>query len=372
MRIFERPSHGESDPLRAILVSMSEGVYSTDLEGRIVWLNAAAERIAGRDAAEVVGRNYVEALALTDESGVPLSEAERPLECCIEAKRPVYLPRVYLSRPDGERVPIALSTSPMLDPSEGPASCVAVLRDLSRDREIEEMKASLISLVSHELRTPLGHIRGFTSSLLQSDIEWDTVTRKDFLRDIEREVERLDRLIVGLLDMSRMQAGLLDVSERLPVAPSALVTTALDRVRAMLGGRDVVVDIGADLPEVELDASAMDRVIVNLLENAAKYSAPGTPIRVSAARTADTVSIAVEDRGPGIPPAERERVFEPFVRLQPAATAGVPGVGLGLAICRSAVTAHGGRIRVEERKGGGARFVVSLPLTTRSLTPARS
>lgn len=372
MRIFERLSHKERDPLRAILVSMTEGVYSTDLEGRVLWVNAAAERIAGRDAAEVVGRNYVEALGLTDESGLPLSEAERPLECCIESKRPVYLPLVYLRRPDGERLPIALSTSPIIDPLEGPASCVAVLRDLSRDREIEEMKANLVSLVSHELRTPLGHIRGFTSSLLQGDIEWDAATREEFLRSTLHEVERLDRIIVGLLDMSRMQAGLLDASERRPMAPSALVATALEHVRGMLDARDVVVDVAADVPDVEVDASAMDRVIVNLLENAAKYSPPGSPIRVSATRARDAVRLAVEDRGPGIPPAEAGRIFEPFVRLQPSASAGVPGVGLGLAICRSAVTAHGGRIGVEDREGGGSRFVVSLPLATRRLLPTRS
>lgn len=371
MRIFERLAHKERDPLRAILASMTEGVYSTDLEGRVLWLNPAAERIAGREAAQVVGRNYVEALDLTDESGLPLSEAERPLECCIASKQPVYLPLVYLARPNGERVPIALSTSPILDPLEGPASCVTVFRDLGRDRELEEMKVSLVSLVSHELRTPLGHIRGFASTLLQRDVEWDPETREDFLRDIEREVGRLDRLIIDLLDMSRMQAGLLDAFERRPVPPAALVASALERVHELLAGREVAIDVATDVPELEADASAMTRVIANLLENAAKYSPPASPVRVAAVRAGDDLRLMVEDRGPGIPPTERERVFEKFARL-PRPGAGVPGVGLGLAICRSAVAAHGGKIWVEDREGGGARFVVSLPLATRSRLPARS
>ncbi len=366
MKVLEGVTDKERDPLRAILESMTEGVYSTDLVGRVLWLNGAAERIAGRRASDVVGRNYVEALGLADEAGLPLSQAQRPLECCIEAKRPVYLPQVFLRRPDGERVPVALSTSPILDPSGGPASCVAVLRDLSRDRELEEMKADLISLVSHELRTPLGHIRGFASSLLQRDVEWDAATREEFLRDIEREAERLDRLITGLLDMSRMQAGLRDVSERRPTPPWALVALALEHVGKLLDGREVVVDVPADLPEIDVDASSMDRVMVDLLENALKYSPAGTPIRVGAARVGDSVSFAVEDRGPGIPPGERERIFEPFVRLSAATGVAVPGVGLGLAICQSAVAAHGGTIQVEDREGGGARFVVSLPVAARS------
>lgn len=371
MRIFERLAHKERDPLRAILASMTEGVYSTDLEGRVLWVNPAAERIAGRDAMQVVGRNYVEALVLTDESGLPLSERERPLECCIAAKQPVYLPLVYLTRPGGERVPIALSTSPILDPLEGPASCVTVFRDLRRDQELEEMKVNLVSLVSHELKTPLGHIRGFASTLLQRDVEWAPSMREEFLRDIEREVERLDRLITDLLDMSRMQAGLLDAFERRPVPPAVLVAAALKRVDAPLRDREVVTDVSGDLPDVDADASAMTRVIANLLENAAKYSPPKSPVRVAAVEAAGTLRLTVEDHGPGIPAHERERVFEKFVRLQPPG-GGVPGVGLGLAICRSAVAAHGGKIWAEDREGGGARFVVTLPLAGPGARPIGS
>lgn len=365
MKILERLAHKERDPLRAILASMTEGVYSTDLEGRILWVNPAAERIADREARQVVGANYVVALDLSDEAGLPLSEAERPLECCIAAKQPVYLPLVYLRRPTGERVPIALSTSPILDPLERPASCVTVFRDLRRDQELEEMKLNLVSLVSHELRTPLGHIRGFASTLLQRDLEWDPSTREEFLRDIEREVERLDKLIGDLLDMSKMQAGLLDSFDRRRVSPSVLVASALERVRELVADREVVVGVPADLPDVEVDAAAMTRVIANLLENAAKYTPPSSPVRVGATAGPVELRLTVEDRGPGIPRGERERVFEKFVRLKAPGTA-IPGVGLGLAICRSAVAAHGGRIWAEDHEGGGARFVLSLPLAARA------
>lgn len=362
-----RSPEEERNLLRAILASATEGVYSTDLEGRIVSFNAGAERVSGRTAAEVVGRNYVDALGLTDEKDEPLCGADRPLECCISTKQPVYLPVTYLRRPDGRRVPIALSTSPILDPLGGPAWCVAVFRDLSRDRELEEMKLHLISLVSHELRTPLGHIRGFAGTLLQEDVEWDEATRREFLRDIEREVERLDRMIEDLLDTSRMQAGALVSTERCLVAPVDLIAAGLERVRGLLAGREIVVDVPADLPELAVDPPALARVVSNLAENAAKYSPTGAPIRVSARRDGERVTLAVEDSGPGIPPDDLERVFEKFVRVQRPGLPPVPGAGLGLAICRGIVAAHGGAIRAEGREGGGARFVVSLPLPA---TPA--
>lgn len=361
-----RSPEEERDLLRAILASTSEGVYSTDLEGRIVSFNASAERITRRRAEDVVGRGYVEALGLVDPSEGSRSEGELPLECCIRTKQPVYLPLAYVTRPDGRRVPVALSTSPILGPLGGPAWCVAVFRDIERDLEIEEMKVNLISLVSHELRTPLGHIRGFTSTLLQEDVEWDQPMRTEFLRDIEREVGRLDRLITDLLDMSRMQAGALVSAERCPSAPIELVTAGLEPVRGLLRGRDVAVDVPPDLPAIEVDAPALSRVISNLVENAAKYSPAGSAVTIRARRRADRLTIAVEDRGPGIPSAEHERVFEKFVRVAHPGLPPVPGAGLGLAICRGIVAAHGGTVRAEDREGGGSRLVVSLPLQART------
>lgn len=359
----ERSRQEERKLLRAILESTSEGVYSVDLDGRIVSFNAAAERISGRDAQQVVGRNYVEALLLTDDSGQPLSRADPPpLECCIATKKPVYLPIVYLERPDGQRIPITLSTSPILGPLGGPAWCVTVFRDLSRDREVEALKVNLISLVSHELRTPLTHIRGFVSTLLQRDVQWDAETQQEFLGDIEQEVERLDKLITDLLDMSRMQAGVLDTRERLPTAPRRLVEDAIERIHGLLAGRQVTVDCPADLPEIEVDPAAIARVLANLLENAAKYSPPGSQIRVTVGRDPSGVRFTVEDRGAGIPPQDLERVFEKFVRLQRPGGARVPGAGLGLAICRGTVTSHCGAIWAENREDGGARVVVSLPV----------
>ncbi len=359
----ERSAREERNLLRAVLASMGEGVYTIDLDGRIVSFNAAAERITGRSAGEVIGRNYVDALGLSDETGRPIAAADLPLECCIGAKQPVYRPLVHLTRPDGSRVAVALSTSPILDPLAAPAFCVAVLRDLSPDRELEELKVNLCSLVSHELRTPLGHIRGFASTLLQEDVDWDPAIRQEFLRDIEGQVARLDKLITDILDMSRMQAGAPELEVQ-PVAPATLVAAAADRVGYLLGEHPLVIRVPRELPPVSAEVGSMTRVLSNLLENAAKYSPAGAAIDVVGEREDHRVRLTVEDRGPGIPPADLERIFEKFVRIHHPGLPHVPGIGLGLAICRGVVEAHGGTIRAENRAGGGARFVVSLPVST--------
>ncbi len=223
------------------------------------------------------------------------------------------------------------------------------------------VRDDFLASASHELRTPLGHIKGFVSTLRQPDVEWDEETRRDFLTEIEREADRLSGMITNLLDMSRIESGGLDPVERLPAPLSTLVARGADRVHGLLDGRSVLIDVLADLPPVPVDDAQIERVVANLLENAARYSPPGSPIRVSALLVGGEVELRVEDEGPGIPVCEHERVFEKFYRCA-ADGPGVGGTGLGLAICRGIVQAHGGSIWAANRPEGGACFTFRLPL----------
>lgn len=224
----------------------------------------------------------------------------------------------------------------------------------------DALKSTLLASVSHELRTPLAAIKGSVSSLLEeeAEIRWDPVVRREFLLTIDEETDRLTQLIGNLLDLSRIEAGVLR-PRREPYALDELLWGVIDQLPPATAAR-VRLQLPADLPLVPLDPVLMERVVGNLLENAAKYAPPGSPIDLLVARRGDTVEIAVADRGPGIPPAEREHIFERFYRADP--TRAVKGVGLGLAISRSFVEAHGGRIQAKEAPGGGACFVVALPL----------
>jgi signal transduction histidine kinase len=224
------------------------------------------------------------------------------------------------------------------------------------------VRDQFLASASHDLRTPLSHIKGFTSTLLQTEVEWDEGSRREFLVEIVRATDRLDKLIGDLLDMSRIESGGLDSGERVPTAPSALVAGGLDRVQGLLEGRSLEVDVAVGLPLVAVDATQLERVVANLVENATKYSPSRGVIQVMASCRDSVLEMRVEDDGPGIPTEQLEQIFEKFHRAESAARSGVSGTGLGLAICRGIVRAHAGRIWAENRDEGGARFVVQLPL----------
>lgn len=227
----------------------------------------------------------------------------------------------------------------------------------------DELKTQLLASVSHELRTPLAAIKGSVSSLLMeatgADVTWDAATRREFLLTIDEETDRLTRLVGDLLDMSRIEAGAL-APRREPYPLDELLWGVIDRLPIPGLAARVTVEVPADLPLVPLDPVLLDRVFGNLLENATRYAPAGTPLEVRAERHGGEVRVSVRDYGPGVPPTERTRVFERFYRVGPTRTG--KGTGLGLAICRGFVEAHGGRIWVEEAPGGGARFVVALPV----------
>jgi len=223
--------------------------------------------------------------------------------------------------------------------------------------ETEQLRNALLSSVSHDLRTPLGVVTGATSALLEEGVPKSAETRRELLKTAHEESLRLTRLVRNLLDMTRLEAGALKVHTDLQ-SVEEIIGAALDRLDDRLRGREVRTDVPADLPLVPFDAILIEQVLINLLENATKYSPPDSPLEVSARAHATSLEIAVSDRGPGISKENAERVFEKFYRVHEGEGG---GAGLGLTICRGIVAAHGGNIWVEEREGGGASFHFTLP-----------
>jgi two-component system sensor histidine kinase KdpD len=221
--------------------------------------------------------------------------------------------------------------------------------------ETEQLRNSLLSSVSHDLRTPLAVITGSAATL--ADTELDEPTRAELLATIQEEGHRLNRLVRNLLDMTRLQAGALVVKKEWQ-AVEEVIGSALTRLEDRLGARPVDTQVPHDLPMAPFDSILLEQVLVNLLENAIKYTPEGSPLEIAARSVPDAIEIAVSDRGPGVAPEDVERVFEKFYR----AGEGRGGVGLGLTICRGIVTAHGGRLWVENRPGGGASFRFTIPL----------
>jgi two-component system sensor histidine kinase KdpD len=231
-------------------------------------------------------------------------------------------------------------------------------------RRTDTLRASLLSSVSHDLRTPLSSIKAAASSLLQDDVQWNDEECHSFALAIEREADRLNRLVGNLLDMSRIEGGAL-VAEKELYPFDVLMNDVIDRLHPLLHERTVNIDLPDDLPPVPLDYLQIDQVLTNLLENAVRYTPADKPIDINVSAQSDQITVTIADRGPGIPTEDLERIFDKFYRVQ-AGRYHATGSGLGLAVCKGLVEAHAGHIWAELRSGGGSVFTLTLPLMERT------
>lgn len=225
----------------------------------------------------------------------------------------------------------------------------------------EELQNALLNSISHDLRTPLVSITGALTSLQEDDRALDDAARQNLLDNARQETERLNRLVGNLLDMTRLEAGALRL-QREPSDMQDAIGSALEQLHARLQGRAVRVDVPDDLPLVPMDFALIVQVLVNLIDNALKYSPPQSPIEIRALTQGNQIQVQVMDRGIGIPSADLPRVFDKFYRVQRPDM--VSGTGMGLAICKGIVEAHGGIITAENRLGGGALLTFTLPRKT--------
>jgi two-component system sensor histidine kinase KdpD len=221
----------------------------------------------------------------------------------------------------------------------------------------DELKTALLSAVSHDLRTPLASIKASVTTLMQPDVTLTAEDRHELLTAIDEESDRLNRLVANLLDLSRIEAGALKpVREWYPIAQ--IVHEAVDRSALVLDQHPLSVD-AQDALLVDVDYVMIAEVLANLIENAAKYSPPGAPVFIAAAPAGDVVEVRVKDAGAGVAPGQEERIFDKFYRVE--APNRPLGSGIGLAICKGFVEAHGGRIWVERNPEGGSTFGFTVP-----------
>jgi two-component system sensor histidine kinase KdpD len=235
-------------------------------------------------------------------------------------------------------------------------------------QEAEKLQSALLNSISHDLRTPLASVTGVLSSLHEAEagdnqVVMDHATRMELIDTGWEEAERLNRLVGNLLDMTRLEAGAI----RLNLEDSDMedvIGVALTRLRSRLTRHSIVTEIPSSRPMVRMDAVLVEQVLVNLLDNAAKYSQPGTQIEVGFSQKDNFLDVWVADRGHGIPDGDLRHIFEKFFRVQ--RPDGISGTGLGLSICKGIIEAHGGKIRAENRLEGGARITFTLPVAVAS------
>ena len=285
---------------------------------------------------------------------------------------PVSFGTLRVERPAGRR-PLGPHEQLLLEAASKQAAAAldrarldARARMAQLDAETNQLRAAMFSSVTHDFRTPLASIKAGVTSLLDHSVEHDPTQERELLTTILEETDRLNRLVGNILDLARIRAGAL-IPARNEAGLDEIAEVVVARLVPRLDAVQIVLDIDDDVPSVAVDEMQLDQVMTNLLENAARHSPPDGEVRLSVAPTNDHVSVRVTDRGLGVPAEDRERIFEAFYRG--ASIPDSPGTGLGLAIANAIVTAHGGRIWVEDAPGGGATFAFEIPVHEPRLPP---
>jgi PAS domain S-box-containing protein len=345
--------------LAAIVSSSDDAIVSKDLNGIVTSWNAAAERIFGFTADDMIGQS-IRKIIPPDRQG----EEDDVLARIRRGDRVEHFDTIR-QRKDGTLVDISLTISPVRNSYGRIIGASKIARDISERKRVEELlrqsmvlKDQFLSMVSHELRTPVATVLGNGQLLLHRGDKLQEEDKQQALADIVSETERLQRIIENLLTLSRVDAGRELRPE--PLHMPRLIDGAVDDFRRRAPGREIEVVVQGDVPFALGEASLVTHVMDNLLSNAAKYSPPGTKIEVLVDTDRGRPRVSVMDRGMGFEGDEGSRLFTAFYRSH-RATQTASGMGLGLAVCKRIVEVQGGTIEAQSRPGGGAIFSFTLP-----------
>ncbi|MCB0210566.1 MAG: PAS domain S-box protein [Anaerolineae bacterium] len=349
-RLYQQVS-AERERLNAIIQNSGDGVMMINAYRIIQTWNKALTNMIGIPAEEAIGKPCYEVLSLQNQQDRKIFHPQED---------ELYVEGTHL-RADGLKVTLSINYAPQRNEDDEITQYIANVRDVTRLREAEEMKQTLLSVISHELKTPVSIIKGYAGTLAREDADWDKKTLADGLAVIEEEADRLDRLITNLLEASRMQAGGFKIKESY-LDLASMVQTVVRKLQATTDKHTITVELPDDFPPIRGDHDRLREVLTNLVGNAIKYSPDGGTITVRGMPGENsTVRLSISDEGIGIPPADQERVFERFYRVDNRLARQTPGTGLGLYLVKTVVEAHGGRVWVESTVGHGSTFWIELP-----------
>ncbi|MFZ5817736.1 MAG: two-component system histidine kinase PnpS [Bacillota bacterium] len=338
----------EKTRMDAILQHMADGVLLIDGHKKIVLMNPAAEQMLGVTAREAVGKDHLEVTHHFD--------LDEKLQQVLRTGEGASL-EIRRARPETQILEARLAPAGR-EPERG---VLLVLRDITRSRQLEQMRTEFVASVTHELRTPLTSIRGFAETLLEGALD-EPETSRHFVTIIKRESEHLGALIEDLLDLSRIESGKFRM-KREKVELQSLVPETVGRLaqKAETNGIELTMEVPAGLPAIPGDRDRLAQVLINLVDNAVKYTPAGGQVKVTARDEGSQVRISVADTGVGIPQLDLPRIFERFYRVDKARSRATGGTGLGLSIVKHIVEAHRGSITVQSQVGVGSTFTILLP-----------
>jgi PAS domain S-box-containing protein len=344
----------EQAQLAEIVALTSDGIFVVADDRHIVSWNPAMERITGYARAETVGRSCEDVFGLQALADGSLAASFDPNGTAGQSRDSLITMR------DGERRWIRHTGTPVRDQDGQTSASVVVAHDVTAEVQTEQMKKDFVAMVSHELRTPLTPLKGFLATLLEGTAEDSPDARREYYRIMMRQTDRLERLIMDLLNVSQIESGTL-VMDVQPVDVTSLVADQVTEFREQFAGRVITVHNGTGPILVKGDPFRLQQVVSNLMSNALKYSPPDQPVEVSVLAIGDEGTVSVRDHGPGILLPDPERVFDRFYRCEGNTDPNAGGTGLGLYIARQLIEAMDGRLWLVSRPGEGSTFSFSLP-----------
>ncbi|MBN1189116.1 MAG: PAS domain S-box protein [Dehalococcoidales bacterium] len=351
----------EKKRIEAVLENSAEGIMSIDAGCRILGFNAAMEKLTGYTRDQVLGKECYNILSPQDKEKKNMCRRRCPMRYKPGDTASVFEQEGTIRTREGLSVDVAMLYSIIRSGEGRPLNAVVNVRDISRLREAEGFKETLLSMLGHELQTPLSIIKGYTSTLLRVEGKWDQDTIRQGLQVIGEETDRLSKVMNKLLLASRLSAGAIRL-EKEPVQLSSLARQVVRRIGNLSPGHTFEVDFQDEFPDVTVEPQLMEEVLTNLVENAVKYSPDGGRVTVSGEYSGESVRVSVADEGIGIPEDDLGKLFQKFQRIEKGTAKKIQGTGLGLYICKAVIEAHGGKLEVSSHVGKGSRFSFTLPL----------
>lgn len=346
-----------------ILESVGEGIYGVDLDGRLTFINEAGARTLGYKPEHLAGRDIHDIIHHSHSDGTPYSKITSPILQGMRRQETVRMRDEVFWRADGTSIPVEYSASPLIEDGRI-AGMVVAFQDISERRRLEKMKDEFISTVSHELRTPLTSLRASLGLISSGSLDKRPEKQRQMVEMAISNCDRLVRLVNDILDFDKVEKGRLPL-RRTPVEAVDMLRRAADVAYSNASQAKINFKIEAVPAQVLADEGRIVQVLNELVSNAIKFSPPSTQIRLSAQPQGQhEVAFTVEDQGQGIAPEKLDRIFDRFHQGDASDTRALGGTGLGLALCRSIIEQHGGRIWAESTVGRGSRFLFTLPSAT--------
>lgn len=349
----------EKNRTESILENSADGIMSIDPFCRILGFNAAMEKLTGYSREEVIDKDCLKVLNFCNREGERVCFGRCPMLAGNTEDTQTIERQGRIRTKDGRDIEVSIKYSLVRNEESEPVNAVANVRDITQDRQLENLRETFLATLGHELQTPLSIIKGYSSAL--SEGKWDRETLDKGLKIIDEESDRLSRVMNRLLLATRITSGSSPLNKELINIPN-LAGKVIRRRQGLSSRHHFETDFEDGLPPVMADPQMIEEVLDNLVDNAIKYSPKGGKITISGKRDKQSVRVSVSDEGMGIPKKGMQHLFERFYRVERQRGQAIKGMGLGLFICKTIIEAHDGKMEVSSHEGQGSQFSFTLPV----------